>query len=85
MFKEILDLMDWKNVEQSGEESIRRAEVAIALDDIMVRHAKREILRLGGKTSEEEKKRSEAKKSKDLPTVKSNVHGQKNTIIRPSG
>ena len=50
-----LDLMDWKNVEMSTEQTIRTANVTIALDEIMLRHAKREIKRLNGKTSEEER------------------------------
>ena len=58
-----LDLMDWKTVERSSEQAIRNANVTIALDSIMLRHAKREIKRLGGKTSEEEKE-IEKKKQK---------------------
>lgn len=50
-----LDLMDWKNVEASTEQSIRNAKVTVTLDSIMLEHAKKEIKKLGGKTSEEEK------------------------------
>lgn len=50
-----LDLMDWKNVEQNTENSIRTAEVTIALETIIRDVAKKAIKKLGGKTSEEEK------------------------------
>ena len=50
-----LDLMEWKNVEINTEQSIRAANVTIALETIMLKHAKEEIKKLGGKTSEEEK------------------------------
>ena len=52
---ENLDLMDWKNVETSTEQSIRTANVTIALESIMLKHAKIAIKKLNGKTSEEEK------------------------------
>ena len=58
-----LDLMDWKNVEMSSEQAIRTANVTIALDSIMLKNAKEEIKKLGGKTSEEEKE-IEKKKQK---------------------
>ena len=72
MTEDGLDLMDWKNVELSGEKSIYDAKKAIVLDEIMVRHAKREIKRLDGKTSEEEKELEKSKKFKEKvkPEVK---------------
>ena len=66
--EEELDLMDWKNVETSTEQTIRTAKITIALDSIMLRHAKREIIRLDGKTSEEEKRLEEQMKAKISPS-----------------
>ncbi len=59
-----LDLMDWKNVEANTERSIRTAEVTIVLEEIMLKHAKEEIKKLDGKTSEEEKQLEKNKKFK---------------------
>ena len=59
-----LDLADWKNVEAAAEQTIRNNKVAIALDEIMLKHAKEAIKFLDGKTSEEEKKEEEVKKVK---------------------
>ena len=50
-----LDLMDWKNIEMHNEQQIRAAEVTIVIESILLKHAKKNIKELGGKTSEEEK------------------------------
>ena len=67
----MMDIMDWKNVERNCEDSIRSAKVQIELESIMLEVAKERIKKLGGKTSEEEKKQmEEATKVKD----KVNMH-----------
>ena len=48
--------MDWKNVEANCENSIRAGKVSIEIDSIMLDHAKKQIKKLKGKISEEEKK-----------------------------
>ena len=55
MKKAIMDLMDWKNVEKSMEDTIRAENVNMILNTIMLSTAKKEIKKLGGKTSEEER------------------------------
>ena len=74
MEEDVLDLVDWKTVEASAEQSMKSSKVAIALDEIMLRHDKREIKRLNGKTSEEEKELEKSKKVKEnaKPEVKEN-------------
>ena len=62
----MMDLMDWKNVEMNTEQAIRAARVTIEIESIMLHVAKRKIMNLGGKTSEEEKK--EIKKKLDKPS-----------------
>ena len=50
-----MDLVEWKNIENSCEISIRNAKITIEIETIMLKHSKREIKKLKGKTSEEEK------------------------------
>ncbi len=57
----MMDLMDWKNVEMNTENSIRAAKVTIEIESIMLDEAKTQIKKLGGKTSEEEKKEEKIK------------------------
>ena len=77
MDEDILDLVDWKNVESSAETSIRSSKVAIYLDGIMLRHAKNEIRRLHGKTSEEEKQLEASKKVKENVKAEVEVNRKK--------
>lgn len=49
-----LEIMDWKTVERISEEAIRAALVSLDLNELMRQKAKVEIIKLGGKISEED-------------------------------
>lgn len=49
-----LELMDWKTVEAASERELRRAMVEVILHGRTLDLAKKQIKKLGGKTSEEE-------------------------------
>ena len=65
-----LELMDWKNVEATTEQTIRTANVTTVLDEIMLKHAKAEIKKLGGKTSEDEKQEQAAARAHEAAAGK---------------
>lgn len=49
-----LEIMDWKNVERESENAIRVAMIATDIHEMARQKAKIEIIKLGGKISEEE-------------------------------
>lgn len=49
-----LELMDWKTVERTAEEAIRSAIISAELNELMRQKAKVEIIKLGGRISEED-------------------------------
>ena len=66
MVEEIkLELMDWKAVEKSAEEALRRAKMEIILHRLTLIRAKKEIKKLGGKTSAEEIKEEKDERKDD--------------------
>ena len=53
------ELMDWKALETEAERAIRQSKIAVMLNEELRVMAKKEIIKLGGKTSEEEAEHAE--------------------------
>jgi len=68
----LMELMDWKSMEDTSEKQIRRGHQKVELGTEMLALARRKILALGGKTSTEEaaelKKASEDSSKNDSKT-----------------
>ena len=50
-----MELIDWKNIENACENTIRTIQIQMEVESIMLTIAKEKIKGLGGKTSEEER------------------------------
>lgn len=61
-----LELMDWKTAETAATEQLRASLVAVAVHEIVLREAKKQIKKLGGKTSEEEAEEAKKKIKKEV-------------------
>ena len=63
-----LEVMDWKKIENSTENRIREIMVELMLHTEARALAKQNIIKLGGKTSEEEKKENLEQIEKNINT-----------------
>lgn len=58
---EIMDLMDWKQIETGAQNQINDAKIQEAIGRILYEKAVENIKRLGGKTNEQENEEARAK------------------------